>query len=533
MRFFETSWRDGYEVYERYYDTDLGRSFKNKITIPYEWYEECSTGLYTSILDDSIRLEKRQGTAKQGRGHYGFLDPIYRNIRDNYWKDSKYNKTPRIWSLDIETRVGTCSIGFPDPNKALEPVSLIQIYDNKLNTMFVLGTREWKHENDYTFDYNVKYVHCKNEIHLLELFLDLFSKLDPLIIQAWNSNGFDYPYLYYRLKNLGLDENRLSNYGPVKINEKEINGLTIYNLIAPGHHYIDLMEAYKKFTFHPMPNYQLDTVAEYELNEKKHPHDDFNGFDGFYTGDYILPENPSDEQKSTPYYKLAIENRWDELRERAHSEFVYYGIKDTYLVERIDERQNLISQMIMIAEKMGVLISDSLGTVKPWSQYIANKAMLNQRVIPPKKEHNSEKIVGGFVRQSSKGKHKWVLSADVNSMYPLLGMVGFNMSSETFIPKYKLPNDLQEYIRRYFNNQDEASRLELNPEIWNEVSALLKKYNYSLGINGAVFNRENIGMIPELVHEIYKARKSDKSKMFEYQKRKILINELLKEKSVE
>ena len=43
-------------------------------------------GLYESILDPALRFDKKQGRSKDGRGHYGFTDPVYRNIRDNYWQ---------------------------------------------------------------------------------------------------------------------------------------------------------------------------------------------------------------------------------------------------------------------------------------------------------------------------------------------------------------------------------------------------------------------------------------------------------------
>jgi hypothetical protein len=108
MKQFEAAWKDNYDFFERTYDTELKSSVKNRIDLSYEWYEQKSNGLYSYILDDSIRLDKKQGNAKQGRSHYGFLDPMYRNIRDNYWnKNSGYNTDPRIWYLDIETRVGT------------------------------------------------------------------------------------------------------------------------------------------------------------------------------------------------------------------------------------------------------------------------------------------------------------------------------------------------------------------------------------------------------------------------------------------
>ena len=530
MKLFEATWRDGYNFFERTYDDQLGRSVKKQIDLPYEWYEPSSRGLYTYILDESVKLEKKQGNAKQGREHYGFLDPMYRNIRDNYWgKERGYNVQPRIWYLDIETRVGTCSTGFPVPEKALEPISLMQFYDSEAKTMFILGLREWKHQNLYVFKFPVKYVKCTDEIHLIDTFLNIFKKLDPLIIYAWNGLGFDYPYIHNRMKNLGMDTKRLSNYGKVSYSENEFQGKLEFRFEADGHFWIDLMDVYKKFTFHPMPSYSLDSVAEFELNENKVQHSEYAGFDDFYTGKYIIPDNPTEEQQNSLIYKAAIAGDWDEVKELAHSEFVYYGATDTYLIKRIDEAQNFTVLMGMIAEKMGVQIGDSMGTVKPWSQYIANRSIKNMQVMPMRQEFPDPHVVGGYVRDPNTGKHKWVVSGDVNSMYPLLGMVGFNMSPETFIPKHKLPPALRDIVLTYFNDQNEEARLHLSDEVWEATTDLLKLHNMTLGINGAVFSKEKLGMVPEMVQEIYDSRKSAKKTMFQFEQRKILIKKILKE----
>ena len=531
MKKFEAAWRDGYTFHERYYDTETETSKASDIKLSYEWYEPSSRGHYTYILDDSIRLEKKQGSAKNGRDNYGFLDPMYRNIRDNYWNQDAYNLEPRIWYLDLETRVGTASTGFPVPEKALEPITLFQLYDNKTNVMIVLGLREWKHQSDYKFDYPVKYIKCDNEIKLIETFLDIFAKLDPLIIYAWNGSGFDFPYIFNRIKRLGLDTSRLSNYGSVKYKESEFQGKKEFSVTSDGHFFIDLMDVYKKFTFHPMPSYSLDSVAEFELKENKVQHTEYAAFDDFYTGKYIIPSKPTEEQKNSKIYQEALKGNLDEVKELAHSEFVYYGIKDTYLIKRLDEKKNFTILMNMIAEKMGVQIGDSMGTVKPWSQYILNKSMLNAQVMPPKTDHPNPDVVGGYVRDPNKGKHKWVLSSDVNSMYPLLGMVGFNMSPETFVPKAKLPDELRDIVLKHFNNQEEEKRLNLDESIWNRTTELLQEHNLALAINGAVFSKDNLGMIPEMVQEIYDSRKKAKRTMFDYEKQKLLIKTIIKEKN--
>ena len=536
-KLFETSWRSGYEFFERYHDSTLQRSVTNQIRLPYEWYEPSSNGLYTSVLDDSIRLDKKQGRAKEGRDNYGFLDPIYRNIRDNYWdKDSGdgYNKNPRIFYLDIETRVGQNSTGFPVPEKALEQVSLIQVYDSRLEMMFILGLREWKHEKEFIekneITYPIRYFQCRDEYHLFEAYFALFQKLDPLIIYAWNGDGFDYPYLYNRLKNLGLDPNLLSNHGSVSMEEKEFKGRTEFKMKFDGHFYLDLMKVYKVFNFKPRASFSLDNIAEVELGERKVQHPEYAAFDDFYTGKYIIPDKPTEAQKDSRIYQEAIAGNWDEVKELAHSEFVFYGATDTFLIKRLDDKLNLTNLMIMIAEKMGVQIGDSLGTVKPWSQYIANRSMESKKVMPPKKENGLPKVVGGYVRDPEVGKHKWVLSADVNSMYPLLGMTGFNMSPEKFVPKHRLPPELRDIILSYYSSQDEEKTFKIPSDVKEKTKELLQEHELSLGINGAVFSNDSTGMIPEMIVEIYTSRKKAKKTMFEYEKKAIQIKEILKKR---
>jgi hypothetical protein len=120
MKRFEATWRCGFEHYERVLDTQTGQSLKRRIDLKYEWYTPSSTGLYTFILDDEIRLERKQGNAKQGREHYGFMDPMYRNIRDNYWNKDAYNLEPRVFFLDIETRMSRSYKHTNSPNKKLK-----------------------------------------------------------------------------------------------------------------------------------------------------------------------------------------------------------------------------------------------------------------------------------------------------------------------------------------------------------------------------------------------------------------------------
>lgn len=589
---FESTWRDGFNCFERVYDTLLNRSIKRLIDLPAEWYEPHSKGLYESILDANIKLDKKQGRARDGRDQYGFTDPMFRNIRENYWQHS-YNQKPRIWYLDIETRSGRSyknlgigelvikntktqkeqklpvreiqelfyntgegnfqyldegtkqfkplssnfymqrNKGFPQPNLALEEVSMIQIFDSELDQVIMIGLKEWKHREDYEhlMEYPLKYIVADNEIHLFEIYNNLFSKLNPLVIYAWNGDSFDFPYLHNRMKNLGIDQNAMSNYGEVKYSEGEWQGRTEYKIETPGHYYIDMIDSYKHHVKSPRSSYALDNIAEIELKEKKVDHSEYSQFDHFYLGLYNIPENPTPEQENSKIYQLAIkEGVSEEVRELGHSEFCWYSYKDPLLIKKLDDELNFTALMINAAQRMGVRLIDSFGTVRPWSQYIANIALKNNQVLPPREDHPHPKVVGGHVMDPVHGKKKWVISADVNSMYPLLGMVAANMSPETFVDVANMPAELRDIVLAYFNGQDEGPKLDYNEDIWERLTELLKKYNVSLGINGVAFSNDKIGLIPSLVSEIYTNRKKTRVIEGNYRSRKMLIEKILHSK---
>lgn len=521
MKLFESAWRDGFDFFARFYDTDLGKSRHEKINSNYEWFEEDVKGIYSYLLDKNIKLSKKQGQAKNGRNQYGFTDPISRYIRDDYWKQKHFNLNPRIWYLDIETRTNTVSQGFPEPSEAVEPVSLIQVFDNVLNTMIIFGLRDWESRADYKLEYNVKYIKCADEVELFKSFKKLMSKLDPLLIYAWNGDNFDFPYLYNRAKNLGLS--LFDERGSVEMRTtKDERGMMLFKVYAPGYFLIDLMDIYKKLVLKPRTSYSLDNISRVELNDSKIQHDEFLDFDSFYTGkNYHISENAYEDTVREEIRQLQIrkskgEKVDDELEKLISFQFVYYGIYDVYLLKKLDDKLKLSHIMLNMAALMGSQYSDMLGTVKKWATYISNMAYTEKLIAPIKTEHTDPYIVGGFVRPPVVGKHRWVMSADADSMYPLLSIAAYNMSPETFIPVAKLPSDLREYILKYFNDQDEDKRSELSEEVWTEIKKLLAKYNYSLAINGAVFTKDFKGIIPELVENIYGDRKKAKKTMLRY-----------------
>jgi DNA polymerase elongation subunit (family B) len=545
MELFETSWMNDFKYYERYYNTDLKKSFSREIPSHYEYFEEIHDGLYENIRNDGRRYKRMLGRSKDTKDKDGVTKPIYLNIREKYWRKSGFNPHPRIAYLDIETR----ATGKPDPANAPEQITLIQWLDSTTNVEFVLGLREWTPEPDYKLETNVKYMCFASEVDMLDAFLRIFAKLDPLIIYAWNGEGFDFPYLYNRIKNLGLDVNRLSNYGNVKMDIQEyIPGKPIYKLNSDGHHFYDLMEVYKNFNHDPVTSFSLDNIAKKEVHDQKVVHDEFPTFDSFYTGDaYIFRDEPYEDRIREEIRQLQIKRRelrnnglqdsdeYNEVQKKLmkdiNFQFVYYGIQDSVLLKKIDEKMSLTKMVVNISDSMGVLVSDALGTVKPWSQYIANVAYYEHKIMPKLEQYDPSPYVGGFVRDPIKGKHNWVTNFDYNSMYPQLSIAGFNISPETYVPKAKLPPELRELVLMYFNDQDEEKRLKLDRSVIEKITPLLQKYNLALAVNGACYKRE-LGILPRLVNEIYDNRKKDKKMKFKYEQKIVAINKILAQRGI-
>lgn len=532
MRLFEQSWSIKDKTYVREYDTDKKTSIMREVPYKSEYYIEDILGKYKSFLDQSVSLRRVQGGGFNNPGAYGITKAEYVTIREDHFGKNTYNKTPGIFYLDIETSVSTQpgSTGFPQPEEALEPIVLIQFFDTTSNKGYVLGLEEWTYKSDYSYDFDVEYICCDSEQHLIHNYLDLFKKLNPFTIYAWNGNGFDYPYMFNRMKRLKISTDMLSNFGKVNLKTKKNKEHKItYELESIGHIYFDMMDVYKKFVMDPVASYSLDFIGEKETGISKVEHDNYLKFDHFRLGKYVVLGNESEEQKDKKIHKcaVALETLKDPdkrfllekyIKEKSYSEFVHYGIMDFVILKGIDKSRNFTSLITHMSEMMGCQLQDTLGTLKAWNAYISNKVLQKGLILPPKVDNNLPNIVGGYVKDPIRGKHKWVLSVDVSSMYPLLSMASFNMSAETFIPISERHPEITEIINKYFYDQDEDKLLDYIEETWEKIAKVLQKHKVSIGINGAAFHQNFQGIIPELVLEIYQARKTKKKQMIEVDK---------------
>lgn len=486
----------GHKYYERVFNTKTKEVNIRPYTPVYEVFTKSPQNAETPfrfVLDQDQFLQQHIFSSQKeltdfcktketlNQQIFGKSDNVYSHIRNNYFREQE-QFTSRIWYIDIEA-VPPPGEGFPDPGEAKWPVNAIQIYDNYTSSKIILVIDQLNNPSAFAEKHpEVKLKVCGTEEKLFEVFFKLLEQMKPTILTAWNGNFFDFPYLTNRAMKLkGVNHRRLS---PVNSVSEKDSWDDAKIPIWEGLYLIDMMDAYKEFTYTTQTSYSLDNIAKVELGEGsgKVDYGEFDNIAEFFLGDY--------------------------------DKFISYAVKDIEILFDLDMKMNLMELMRTLAHMMGINYDDAFGTVKPWGMYLTNLGYYRNLIMPKSTKHElNQGVVGGFVADPQKGMHAWEASIDVNSMYPLLGMKAHNMSAETYIPEEQLHPELMELRNKYQRDEDETKFL--NDDVMNEIEPICKKHNVSFGIN-AFFKNDKLGIIPEVIDNIYRERKIAKQKMLKY-----------------
>ena len=122
--------------------------------------------------------------------------------------------------------------------------------------------------------------------------------------------------------------------------------------------------------------------------------------------------------------------------------------------------------------------------------------------IPPKHQSTKDnKYAGAYVKEPIPGIYDWVVSFDLNSLYPHL-IMQYNLSPETLLP-HRHPNA---NVERLLNQEIDLSDLS----------------GQTVCANGTYYDTTFQGFLPELMDKIYQERTIYKKKMLaakqEYEK---------------
>jgi len=415
---------------------------------------------FDSVYEAREHIKNFRGVA--GKPMYGLDSFVYTFINDNYPGEIDYDpKLISLVSLDIEV---DSDGGFPDIALADRMVTAITL--RKKGQSLVFGLKEYTTESD-----NVTYIQCKDEHELLNKFLTAWQSkhLDPDVVTGWNIEFFDIPYLVNRIRRQMGDASakRLSPWGILDQRTLEIMGKE-YTIFTPvGVNIIDYMQAYKKFSFAQQESFKLDHIAFIELGERKLDYVElgFETLDEFYKGDY--------------------------------QNYINYNIRDVELVDKLEDKLKFLEQIYAIAYDGKCNYSDSFTSVRMWDIIIHNYLLSRGIVVPiVEKGAKDSQIVGAYVKDPQVGMHNWVVSFDLNSLYPHL-IMQYNISPETYV---EMIEGLSiESILDGALNEGYADRA--------------REQNRTIAASGCMFDRDYQGFLPTLMQKMYNDRVKFKKQM--------------------
>jgi len=420
-------------------------------------------GEYVESVDPGTVRECREFIRKYNEVEnfkiYGNDRYIYQYISEKYPEEEiKFDVSKiKITTLDIEVKSEN---GFPDVESAAEEILLISIQDYNTKQIRTWGQGGFDNKQE-----NVIYKGFDSEYQLLNDFINwwMVEENTPEVITGWNTELYDIPYLTRRLDRV-LGEKlkkRFSPWGLVTEDEIWIAGRKHITYDVGGVTQLDYLNLYKKFTYKAQESYRLDHIANVELGQKKLDHSEFNTFKDFYT--------------------------------QGWQKFVEYNIIDVELVDRLEDKMKLIELAIVMAYDAKANYADVFSQVRMWDTIIYNYLKKRNIVIPPKERSDKiEKYAGAYVKEPIPGKYDWVVSFDLNSLYPHL-IMQYNISPETLVDARHPTVSVDKILSEEVGIDGE----------------------YAVCANGAQYRKDVRGFLPELMEKIYKDRTIYKKKMLQ------------------
>jgi DNA polymerase elongation subunit (family B) len=509
------------------------------------FYVKDPRGDHVSIYGDKVRQIKckrlrdlhKERKINAGKTFYeSDMKPEVKCLSEHY--NGIDSPTLNTAFFDIETDFDA-NRGFADPSDPFMPITAISVHLQWLDLLVTLvippksmrsgdGLKEAERICEQ-FDNTELYL---SEADMLNDFLDVIEDAD--VLTGWNSEGYDIPYTVNRITSvLSKSHTRKLCLWDLEPKTREVikYGKKHKTFDLFGRIHLDYLELYRKYTYHEMHSYALDTIGDHEVGEKK----------------------------------VAYDGTLDQLYNNDFYKFVEYNRQDVALLDKIDKKLRFIELANEIAHDNTVNIKTTMGAVAVTEQAIINEAHRRGMVVPDRKsrtwsdddvdytdeelyEIELQKAAGAFVAVPKAGLQRWVAGVDINSLYPSV-IRAMNMSPETIAGQLR-PDITEKLIGdrikegrktgaktygadqawdetfsseefRLVNERDKASNITLVLEdapleeqkttqelTGAEAYDLIfnSELNWTITANGTIFKQDIQGIIPSLLERWYAER---------------------------
>ena len=487
----------------------------------YNFYYADPRGKARSVYGDPVTevrckslKEFRKNVAinkKSGKMFETDVRPVNKTLEKNYLNA----EIPKLHTAFFDIEVDFDPVkGFSSPEDAFMPITAIGVYLDWMDAMVCLAvppkTLDWQQAQNIA-NGMPEVMLFKDEAEMLNTFLTLIDDAD--ILSGWNSEGYDIPYTTNRIiKILGKSETRrLCLFGQFPKERKyEMFGSERQSYDLIGRVHLDYLQLYRKYNYEERHSYRLDFIGEMELGEKK----------------------------------VVYEGSLDRLYNHDFERFLEYNIQDVLLIAKMDKKLQFIDLANTIAHDNTVLLPTTMGAVATTEQAIINEAHLRGFCVPDRIRSKAEntQAAGAYVAFPKKGKHEWIGSMDINSLYPSV-FRALNMAPETIVGQLR-----PEFTDEEIENKQKLEKLSF-ADSWlgkfgsNEYEMVMAKdvdtvmkldmedgtsvdvtgadvYNlvfhsgqpWNISANGTIFKTDVQGIVPGLLERWYAERQELQAK---------------------
>jgi DNA polymerase elongation subunit (family B) len=387
--------------------------------------------------------------------------------------------------FDIEVSMEN---GIPNIENPNNEITSIALYDPTTDrySVFVLDKANLYDDRDLP---EAAVYFCDNEVNLLLAFMNHYEMISPTIVTGWNSDNFDIPYLYNRLRQVcgSSIANKLSPIGKVKFSDR----MERYRI--GGVSSLDYMALYKKFTYNQQTNYRLDTIGRLEVGMGK----------------------------------VDYEGSLDQLFATDLEKFIEYNLQDVRIIVELDRKLNLIELVRGICHVGHVPYEDYNmssrfleGTIVTYLHrkgiVVTNKPLDGAAKMEEMRDNKEEGFAGAYVKEPIPGRYEWVYSLDLQSLYPSI-IMSLNISPETKAAKV-LNFDLEKHFKKeivayVIQEIGNEATIELG---YDKFMKFITDNNLTISSNGVLYSNDKMGIIPEVLDTWFRQRKEYKDLMKKY-----------------
>ena len=305
----------------------------------------------------------------------------------------------------------------------------------------------------------------KRENDLIEVFLTRMETIAPDIFIGYNSDYFDIPYIYYRIKNR-LGERTAKRLSPIKVvEERDPRWYPDQPIKIAGVSSLDYMRLHKKYSFQQEPSMKLDYLGEKYVNQGK----------------------------------IEYDGSLDKLFAEDKQKFIEYNFVDVLILKKLDEKFKYLDLTKNLAHKGKTTYEEVYQSSRIHDGAISSY-LLSEDVIPPNKDSNpfrKDTYAGGYLFCPKTGIYNYMFDEDLTSLYPSI-IMSLNIGRETFLGRIVTYNDrdnrlgLNDLKEMDPDREFEIENLKRQVKTMTakQLIELIDKNNLAISANGVMFRTD-------------------------------------------